>query len=266
MATFPQFKDVNQTKQFKKEGYVTMPFLSTTVCSDLINLYNNYKENSDEEFITTMKDSDIKKKTHINEVLCDVIEKKLSEIIKGYSPLFANFLIKKPLSTYKVGIHQDWSYVDESQFRSFNIWIALNDTNKNNGGLHVLPKSHLLPLPTRYTPFENNLKPFENIIRLKSKPLEVNIGSAVIYDSALIHFSNANRSSETRYAIGCVCIPYNAKPKHYFNENNKILEFEVNKSFFNSFIPGSRPESNIVKAIEVKKTSKLKLLFKILKL
>lgn len=266
MVTFPQFKDVNQTKQFKKEGYVTMPFLSTSVCTDLIHLYNNYKEDSDEEFITTMKDSDIKKKTHINEVLCDEIEKKLSEIIKGYSPLFANFLVKKPLSTYKVGIHQDWSYVDESQFRSFNIWIALNDTNKNNGGLYVLPKSHLLPLPVRYTPFENNLKPFENIIRLKSEPLEVKKGYAVIYDSALIHFSNANRSSETRYAIGCVCIPSYVTPKHYYKDNNKILEFEVKKSFFNTFIPGTNPEGKVVKTIKNEKPSTLKLLFKIINL
>ena len=266
MDIFPKFKDSTWNHQYKEKGYIIVPFIDPLTCDNLIDFYNQYSDNKEAEFSTTMQASDLSKKALINQSLCDKVNEVLPNIIDGYRPLFANYLVKKPNSTYKVGIHQDWTYVDETQYRSFNIWVALCHTGAKNGGLKVLPKSHLLPLPIRYTPFNNNLKHFEWLIKSKSKLVEVKKGYAVIYDSALIHYSNANTSDQIRYAFGCVCLPNNAQPIHYYKAKEQLLEFETDRDFYNTFVPGEKPKSQLIKKIPFNRVSNAKLFFNLFKL
>lgn len=266
MDKFPQFKDAKLTERFKKNGYLVLPFLSEEECDLLIDYYNNKVEATKAEFSTTMNASDTSKKAEISSMLCKKVEVRLEELIDGFIPLFANFLVKKANITHKVGLHQDWTYVNESKFRSFNVWVALCDTGRDNGGLNVLPKSHLLPLPIRYTPFPDNLKSFESIIRWKSKLVKAQKGYAVIYDSALIHFSNANKTNKIRPAFGCVCIPKTATPLHYYKENNQLTAYKVDHNFFNSFVPGEKPNTAIEAQTLIKKGNWFNLFFKLVTL
>ncbi|MEZ5009084.1 MAG: phytanoyl-CoA dioxygenase family protein [Chitinophagales bacterium] len=95
--------------------------------------------------------------------------------------LICQLLAKKPNSTHKVGLHQDWtSYVDEETFRSFNVWVALCDTGRDNGGLNVLPKKPFVAASYSLYSFSNNLKPYESIIRWKSTLINTSLGLCCI--------------------------------------------------------------------------------------
>lgn len=143
--------------------------------------------------------------------------------------------------------------------------MALTDTTADNGGLSVLPGSHRLNLPLRYTPFEDIYSSFSKIlIRKKSRLLKAKKGHAVIYDSALIHFSENNRTNEIRYACGCVCIPESALSKHFYKDGDDILEFDIDGSFYNNMIMGKKPELKIVRKFKAPKINRLKIFASIL--
>jgi len=143
-----------------------------------------------------------------------------------------------------VGIHQDWNYVDEQQARSFNVWISLVPSRPNNGGLFVLPGSQQLRQPVRYTPFDGQLyEKYQKKIKRRSIGLNLKAGQAVIYDSALIHFSNENKSKEVRYACGCVCIPENTNAIHYFKEGDSLLCYKTDSQFYSYIQPGMKHDS-----------------------
>ena len=57
--------------------------------------------------------------------------------------LFQDTVIwKPPDSLHRVQWHQDYSYWPLDQPRGITIWIALDDTDKNNGCMSFIPQSH----------------------------------------------------------------------------------------------------------------------------
>lgn len=262
MVESPKFLNSELQKNFDQNGFVIIDFLDKETCIFLINEYiNKSKIDSQADFSTTILEKDNSLKSYFNDLVCNTINNNIHIFCKTHIPLFGNYIVKKGPSNYMVGIHQDWSYVDESKYRSFNIWMSLVDSDHKNGGLIVLPKSHKLPIPIRYTPFDDSyFNPFKKLIKLKSKQLKLKAGQAVVYDSALIHFSNPNKSDKTRYACGGVCVPKLATPKHYYLKESTIYEYEVNQSFFNNFIPGTQPNVPIKKTFEAPRINKFMLL------
>jgi ectoine hydroxylase-related dioxygenase (phytanoyl-CoA dioxygenase family) len=59
-----------------------------------------------------------------------------------FKKLGSTFLCKAPGEAGKVGVHQDWSVVDEDKYYSATIWVPTVDTTEENGALRVLPGSH----------------------------------------------------------------------------------------------------------------------------
>lgn len=244
--------------------------MSSSGCNKLIEYYKKVIGNEQPcGFYSSIQEKDLDKRTEINDFICAEIEHslKLKKIISSFTPLFGNFLIKKANSNHNIGIHQDWSCVDEKNVRSFNVWVSLIDTNKENGGLSVMPKSHLLDFPIRYSPIDTDyLKPFYFLIRLKSISLQLKKGEALIYDSALIHYSDSNKSNNIRYACGCVCIHPNATPLHYHKEGKSLLEYEVDRYFFNSFIQRNKPNLPYKRMLPMPRLSKMKTWVSLMKL
>ena len=119
----------------------------------------------------------------------------------------------------------------------------------------MLPGSHRLITPVRYTPyFSYAYEPFFNQIKEYSKPVIAQAGEAVIYNSRLIHYSPPNLSGKTREAVGMVTVPAEAKPIHLFRpdvESEEIEVFEVNESFFHDFKIGERPRSTMSSKISL---------------
>lgn len=241
------FFDTKNQEQFDRVGYVVLPLLSQEEIRVLLDAYEKPKLDPQytRGFHATMLGTDVEAKKKADALIRSVIQPHTYSLLRDYKCLFGNFIVKEPEGDSFVGIHQDWTYLNEEQYRSINIWIPLTDTNEENGALHVLPGSQQLPPIIRYTPFEGDLyNQHQEFIFEHSIRLDLPAGMGVCYDSRLIHFSHPNRSGQPRMAIGTVNVPDQSVPLHYYRPNKNTCQldvFEVDNAFFQSFSPGECP-------------------------
>jgi len=230
------FKNEELSKLFNNQG-----FIKYKICEeeDLDKLkayfYKHEKEYTNSDFHASMNNTDLEAKKRIYNYLNDWGNSKCNNLLIDYSALFANYIFKRANSSYKVGIHQDWSYIDEGAFTSINVWLPLIETSEKNGGLYVLPKSHLLPEQPRFTPFEDPFSEVHDLIKSNSTCIQTSPGEAILYHSKLIHFSNENSSDQDRLACAFLMTPNQSSPIHYFKKNQVMLKFDVKPEFFLSF-------------------------------
>ena len=156
--------------------------------------------------------------------------------------------------------HQDWTFVDETRFRSFNVWTPLVDVDIDNGALGVIHGSYRFfgnrlrgsPSPQCKSVISDHLItlfPFLDV-----KPLRA--GEAIIFDNATIHGSPPNTSGKERLATGLVVTRAEAELCHHYQLPNtdppEIETYAVDRRFFmrygnealsRLFNTGKRPEA-----------------------
>jgi len=226
-------------ESFDREGIVGVPLLDKEDIEFLHLLYSTTApEMSDRKFHSTMfvDNADYRKQT--SESIRQLIIDKINKVVSGYRMLFANFIVKEADTQTSVGIHQDWNFTSP-EFLSINIWIPLVDINAQTGLFHALKASHHVFQNLRYTPYEEDrYRHLESFILRESSPYAVRAGEALIYDGAMIHFSDPNLSASQRVAIGAVMIPEGAPNRHYYKrDRNKdsVEVYEVDEAFYHGF-------------------------------
>lgn len=237
-------------EELRDNGYAVLSLLSKEDVGNLDLLFKQFHPNSNQGFFATMFHKDLKVKLSVSRGIAKILEAKSAELMPRHTCLFANFLVKAPNSDHQVGIHQDWSYLDESKFTSYNIWGSIGETTVNNGGLWVLPKSHKFKNPYRGTPFEDGLYNLnEEKIKRNAVFIPTAPGEVIIYNSRLIHYSLPNQSNSPRIAFAGIMIPKNSKPLHYFKKGDKLLQYAVNELFFCNLIPDQEPKDQFKKEL-----------------
>ena len=100
--------------------------------------------------------------------------------------------------------HQDiryWSFVEDNLISA---WLALGSESGFNGGLKVLPGSHLKNFSLdSFDPdlfFRTDLKENENLLRAELQ-VTLNPGDVFLFHSRLLHSANRNRSDETKLSL-----------------------------------------------------------------
>lgn len=223
-------------------GYVAVPFLSASQVSELTEFYwQSPHQEKDRGFHSTMHQNDFDYRKKVFDKLCATVQQNIEAFFPDYRILIANFLMKDPDAESNVGLHADWSYVDESRFRSVNVWCPLVDTDKSNGRLWVCPETTMLSGSFRGTPFRPYGHEYAARHMNNSVGLDVPKGTAVIYDSAMLHYSGPNYSGEPRLAIAMVLVPEQAQPIHCFTNEGKIRVYDVDTEFFLRHRIGAAP-------------------------
>jgi len=114
-------------------------------------------------------------------------------------------IFKQPAIGGEVTWHQDGSFLYTVPQTVIGFWFALEDASLENGCLWVLPGQHKNGLRSRFRRINEQLQ-METIPEApwfdesSSVPLEVAAGTLVVLNGALPHYSEANRSSKSRYA------------------------------------------------------------------
>lgn len=99
--------------------------------------------------------------------------------------------------------HQDtgvaWPEVDP--YFMLTIWVPIVDATLDNGCLEVMPESHKLGLfPHKRTPQGLGI-PCDDLPDIKSLPLPVTTGSAILFNNYTLHHARANESQGVRWSL-----------------------------------------------------------------
>jgi ectoine hydroxylase-related dioxygenase (phytanoyl-CoA dioxygenase family) len=217
----PIFYDQQLQEHFDTKGFVIVSGIELAQTETLKNAYSQMQGSIGGGFESTMNNPTPAYKKQVFETITAYTNPILQKYLIEFTPITANFVIKRPHSASEVPAHRDWSMCDETAFTGVNIWMALEDCNVLNGALHILPGSHL----TARGPRGNKIKTQDSvefeINRHLFMPLLIKKGAVVIYDLRCLHFSPPNASENIRYAAGCACIPHEAKPLHYMAETDQ---------------------------------------------
>ena len=127
--------------------------------------------------------------------------------------LFASkFWIKPPRTGRFVSWHQDSAYFGLDPHALAAVWIALTDSNRDNGCVRVMPGSHRGPAHWhRETPEEDNLlgrgQTIEGLDESKAVDLELREGEFSIHHERTAHGSLPNRTDSPRIGFALFYIP-----------------------------------------------------------
>lgn len=178
-------------------GFVIIELLNNAEISYLNSLCNKYLHITNQEFISSSHFLSIEESKRINEELHAIVKPKV-DLLFPKLQLLGGTLATKIKGNDVLKAHNDWSIVDESIYNSYNLWIALVDTNKTNGTLGLIPGSHLwdtrlrgLGIPGEYESFT------KQFLSIGYEP-ELKAGQAILYNHKLIHYSRPNTTDQPR--------------------------------------------------------------------
>ncbi len=150
--------------------------------------------------------------------------------LAGYVPIMSAIMTKWPGAGGEKEIHRDFQLVDESRFRTVCVWVPLGDVDEANGALRVLHGSHRVATGIRSVPRtpQEPPDPLGDLRMEDLEPVPVRAGEAVVFDLAVVHGSDLNRSAEPRRAVGVAYAPAAAELSlRYVGERGDVELLEV---------------------------------------
>ena len=204
----------NQLKQYKDEGFVSP-----------INVFSKEKANeirNEIELIEKRIPEELEKSgrynahlisplldevTH-NPKILDAVQSLIGEdILVCGTTLF----IKNPNEKGFVSYHQDAKYIGLEPHNWVTAWVAITDSNENNGCMRMWSGSHKDNLKDHDQNFnERNLltrgQTIKNVPKKKTTPLILKAGQMSLHHPTVVHGSDLNHSNDRR--IGFVIQSY----------------------------------------------------------
>lgn len=257
----PVFKDVKKEKEFQRNGYAHVPFLSDKEVKYLWDQFHKLIVKSGGNIASGETDIDfegeitydftfIDKNPHYKKEVFKVIDEVFKPhydcILNNFEPIIANYIRKMP-NAGEVPMHQNWAFIDEEKATSVSIWVPLVDSHRGNGALEVVPGSH-----KRFGRNRGPLIPWElegikdQIIKNDLVTCDIKAGDAIVLDDSIVHYSFPNITNQLRIAIQLILIPKEMPSYHYHrdvqNNPNTIDILEVDHEFYMQFNPWKKPK------------------------
>lgn len=238
-------RDPQRDADLARDGMIVMPFLDPDELARLTERLVPLIPEVEDPFFAAYRPSD----THdVRRRLCDTVMEALgpraSSLVVGHRLFFAGVFVKHPVPESRLQLHQDWTFVDESRWRSGNFWVPLVDSVEENGRLHAVMGSHRLAPTYRGAP----LWPYATdrvedlLMEQYLTHVDVAAGDAVLYDHQVVHGSGANRSGRSRVTAVLGIAPVDAPLVHYWlGPDGRQLRFTVADEFFLTYDIGDPP-------------------------
>lgn len=248
------FLDPELDARLDKDGYVVVPLLGPDEVARLNAAYDQLGAapgDPQRACIDTFHCFDVDYKEAVHAEVEAVLSPRVQAIFDRHKSLSYCYIQKWPGEHSGFGLHQDISVLDESKYRSVEVWVALTDTDEVNGQLWITPGSH------KWAPTARGIHRFpppymgveERIIRRHSIPVPMTAGEAVIFCHSTYHFSFANQSDRFRLVAATDMIPEEAQHLHYVaSQNDTINAYEIEETFWvdnNPFTLRRAPETAV---------------------
>ena len=157
--------------------------------------------------------------------ILDFVQDLLGEtIIIRHSHLFA----KLPGDRKRVSWHQDASYWPLSPSKVVSAWLAIDDTDIENGAMQIIPRSHLhaqVPF-SESAPEENNVlnQTVADPERYGDAPvaLELKAGQISLHSDWLLHSSEVNQSKRRRCGLAMRFLSSDVRAFNGWNQHSIV--------------------------------------------
>lgn len=150
----------------------------------------------------------------------------LNKLFPGYRFFIGHFVVKAAKWDHSFQLHQDWNIVNEAIQQSIQVWVPLELSYPEKGGLCFVPRSHLFCRNYRSGSFgipligiNPSLYPYLSYVRLFP-------GESVAFYNSLLHGSFSNVTDTERVAVLVNLVPENI-PTGYFHLNEVTEQLEV---------------------------------------
>lgn len=243
------FADPATEAGFRSAGFAVVPLLRGATLDRARTAVSALARTTPDQFAATLYDPDAEHRRLVDATLRPLLAEALAPHLTDHRCYVANLLVKPPGPGTELGVHQDWTFVDEERFTSATVWCPLVDVDEGNGTLVVFAGSHLLGpsfrgsprLPTPFDGLEDEIRAGHGTV------VTAGAGDAVVYDHRLVHWSGPNRSDEDRPAIGAGIAPRSAPLVHlHADADGLVTRYEVEDDFLSELTfasPPPRPRS-----------------------
>ena len=144
-------------------------------------------------------------------------------LLRGVRDLLGNdvvawathYFCKLPGDGKAVSFHQDASYWGLTPAKTVTVWLALDDTDEENGAMQFLPGSHKVGhIPWKQSSEESVLNQQIEDISVFDKPFSNNLkaGEFSLHSSLLVHGSPKNQSPRRRCGLTIRYAPQDVVP------------------------------------------------------
>ena len=249
----------NQLKQYKEEGFVSpLDIFSKDEALDIRNEIEYIEKKIPNELeksgrynahlISPLLDE----VTHHSKIL-DAVQSLIGEnILVCGTTLF----IKNPNEKGFVSYHQDAKYIGLEPHNWVTAWVAITNSNENNGCMRMWSGSHKDNLKDHDQKFnEGNLltrgQTIKNVPKKETTPLVLEAGQMSLHHPKVVHGSEVNKSNDRR--IGFVIQSYiGTNVKQVLGKNSVQLARGIDE--FNYHEKIGRPQKLLdTKDIKLKK-------------
>ena len=243
------FYDEKMNADFSQKGFQILTVDDINILEELSEVYDEVSHKYDDGFTTTFLIPDHSHRKLMHEKVSKILENTIQLYFKSYRQICAGFAVKKSGDQKsEMPLHQDISMLEPNGRPGLSFWLPLMPTNKNNGNLEVIPKSHLFHSHARAagTPFPLINKEAE-LREHYLLPIPTKYGQVIVINQALFHASPSNLSNANRVVATSVLLPQEVSAFYYFRIKNvqpAILEsYKVPDDFYFDLHLGTRPNS-----------------------
>lgn len=236
------FFDEHMEAQFRQNGFVYIP--SVIAYEDLEKLRGDFLKHVPAHefgFHTTNMFNDEVYRRQVFGFINSIFVPYLNKYLVDYTPVVSNYIVKEAGRNNHLDTHKDWSFVDEAEFDTVNMWCSLTDVDEQNGALRFLKGSQnskdYYRSPSSYFAYnDDDVKQQGEFVSLPMKA-----GDIVLFNSRVIHGSHINNSRDRRIAITITSKPAEAKLYHYYKEKGKLYKFDIDDDFYFKYVIGEKP-------------------------
>lgn len=227
--------DPRSDEELRERGVTVVPFLAPDEVADLSGRYWELAPQEDHGLTIDHMRPDRELVRRLRDLAVGTIAPRLDEICVHQRIVMATFVVKHPGPASEMFLHDDRTYVDERVHRASTLWMPLCDVGPDlpNGGLQVVPDSHRLPTGWSGSRTPDLLRPWEVPLQRALVGVAASAGSAVVYDTRLLHASPPNYGEQPRVAVVFAVAPTEAQLLHVIatGRRHRVLH-AVDESFF----------------------------------
>ena len=222
-------KSSSLSQQILEEGYAVLDFADAAQIKELNILYSNeHKLDIDGGgMFYSLYSQHIDYRKKINECISEILRPSVSALFQDYREVVNTFIVKFPGPKSEFFIHQDTTGLDEYRYSPLSIWLALDDIEKENGCMCLIPKSHHFFSPYRGISFGFPFDDIKDEVGQYLVPVPVKKGQAIIFDPRVVHNSLENQSDKPRVVSLTGLFPKEAEFIHCYLDGSKD-ETELN--------------------------------------